>query len=298
MEHSNIKRFLFAAAVLAQDVLIGVCEGNVTSIGSSVSTYFGILGETDDACSLLRVLSLLRLKLFTYLPLLSSHHLDVLQTYPELGRWLRWRWLLGLDLTLWFIWTVVWIRLCSILLASLSFIGTWLVDFALLKNRNGWITDCWEPLYRVGDNVPLVLAYAALVVAFLVCCWLNWDFLYDFETLYWRATALLALDKSWHITPLDAWYGCCSLLFLGFTDTFGGLWVWVLINEHLGLDRARLLTWRIIAQLTLTVFVWAEFWFFIFDFVDNIGGKVRLTCLDAWLRSICGRFRWESHWGW
>lgn len=89
MEHSNIKRFLFAAAVLAQDVLIGVCEGNVTSIGSSVSTYFGILGETDDACSLLRVLSLLRLKLFTYLPLLSSHHLDVLQTYPELGRWLR-----------------------------------------------------------------------------------------------------------------------------------------------------------------------------------------------------------------
>ena len=256
MQHCDVERLLFATLVFTLDVFVCIHEWYVSCIDDSVCICFRILVQTNDTRALLWVLSLLRLKLLTHLSLLSANHLDVLETDPELCRRLRWRRLLCLNLSWRVIWTIIGVRLGCILLTTLDLGVSRLIHFALLEDRDWRISNSRKPLDRVWDNIALILSYATLVIAFLISCRLHRDFLYYLQALDRGAASLLTFDECWHVTSLDSRDWCGRLLFIRLCDTFCCFRIWVFIYEHLGLHRTWFLAWRIIAKLTLTVFVW------------------------------------------
>ena len=178
MQYRDVEGLLFATLVFTFDIFVCIHERNVTCIYDSVCICLRIFVQTNDTRAFLWVLSLLRLKLLTHLSLLSANHLDVLETYSELCRRLRWRWLLCLNLSWWVIWTIIEVRLSCIFLAALDFSVSRLIHFALLKDWDWRISNSRKPLDRVWDNIALILSYAALVIAFLISCRLHRSFLY------------------------------------------------------------------------------------------------------------------------
>ena len=256
-----------------------------------------IFHEADDASSFFWVFSLLRFESFAYLSILPAYHLNVFQADPELRGWLRRGWLLAIYLSLRVVCSIV--RVSGIFVVNMGSTYTCCIDFALLKHWNRRDSSCWRSFYGDWRDISLVLANAASIITPLLGCWLYRYLLYYLEALNRWTALLLVFDQSWHVAVLDARYRSGNFLLFALSNMFGGPWVGIVVDEELRFDGTCLLARSLcVTDSALTASIRANLRLFIINLIDDIGGEVRLPCLDVGLWCVRCWLWWNSDWRW